>query len=207
VLTDDHPAIARVAWAPLMALLLATVFAWRSGGFDSAWPWALAVLLLAWKFRDTDRVIPAGALSVLAPVDGWVLSTHEVIGPDGAPQWRVRVLVDPFSVYSVRAPIEGQVLDPSGPGGPGRGLWLRDDEARAVALRITAPFGLGQPRATVAIGERVGHGARCGWLRAGVLATLWLPLAVEVPRQRFRRVRAGSSILGQLPANGDDASP
>jgi phosphatidylserine decarboxylase len=207
VLTDDHPAIARVAWGPIAALLVAAGLVWRESSFVLAAPWALAALVTAWKFRDTDRHPPAVPLGVLAPVDGWVLSArvHER-GPQGRPVLRIRIVVSPLSVYTVRAPIEGLVLDPHAPGGPGRGLWLRSDEGDEAVLAMRAPAGIGAPRATVDVGARVGQGERCGWLRLGWSAEVYAPPDAALRVKRGRRVRAGETVLAELKRAQNHAS-
>jgi phosphatidylserine decarboxylase len=207
VLTDDHPAIARVAWLPIAALLAAAALFAREGGFALAWPWVLGALGVAWKFRDPDRQVPPVPLGVLAPVDGWVLSVRTLEhGPLGAPALRVRVVVDPLSVYAVRAPIEGVVGDPHAPGGPRRGLWLRSDEGDEVVLLMRAPFGLGAPSATADVGDRLGQGERCGWLRLGWAADVFAPADAALRVGRGRRVRGGETVLAELHRQGGAAS-
>lgn len=195
VLTDDHPAIARRAWLPILVCLIAAAVVWHEGDLGPAWPWTLAAFLLAWKFRDTDRHAPAAALGVLAPVDGWVIS---ITASDGVAPRRIGIFVDPFAVATVRAPIEGGVLDPFAPGGPGRGLWLRTDEGDEVTLALRAPLGLGRPQATVDIGERVGQGGRCGWLGLGYWAEVTVPADAALRVRRGGRVRAGETVLAEL---------
>lgn len=207
-LVDEHPAIARSGWLPILVLLVVTVVVWRDDGLTAAWPWALATLLVTWRFRDPDRSVPPGGRTIVAPVDGWVVGVRRVEASAGVGAgWRVHILVDPLAAYTVRAPIEGRVLDPGAEGGPGRGLWLRDDEGHEVVLVMRAPFGIGAPVASVDIGDRVGHGARCGRPRAAFLATLQLAADAE-PQVRFgKRVLAGQSVLALSPRAPAPAAP
>lgn len=151
---------------------------------------ALLGVLAAVKFRDPDREAPADALGVLSPVDGVVTAVDR--DADGQ---RVQLRVAMFSPYLLRAPTEGRIHD------AGHGLSIRTDEGEEVVLRLRGPRWL-PSAAVLGYGERVGHGQRCGLLRAARCAEIWLPDDADLLVRRGARVRAGETALGRFRING-----
>lgn len=197
---DTNPIIARSGWLSVGVLALATVVVWKLAGWLYAAPFAFLLLVVALKFRDPDRPPPDTRLGVVAPVDGSVLAIRRVeSGPFGGPALKVRLRVSPLTIYGVRAPIEGVVSDPAAysAGATHRGFCLRNDEGDVMLMTIEH-YGVGRPRPKVKLGQRLGHGERCGSIRFGHTVELHLP-ADAAPRIRpHDPVEAGVTVLAEL---------
>ena len=203
---QNTPLIAREG-IPFIALCLVLVpFALR---YFAPWvvilPLAAAVLLLL-LFRDLRRAVPPVALGVVSPVDGEVVdvdTTNRCVVQGEA--YRIRICIDHLGTYSARSPVEGWVMDLSSKlGGAGsecpvNALWLETDEGNSVVLQFHE-YRLGlAPKAFVQIGQRVGQGQRCAYIRLARFAEVYLPIAGRVHVEPGQRVTAGSDLIGAVP--------
>lgn len=174
-------------------------------------PWlallpAVVFVLLFMLFRDPRRYVPPVALGIVSPVDG------EVVAVDTTDQCvvqgeahRVRIRVDAWGTYTARAPIEGRVMDLQsrtdgvGPECPTNALWLETDEGDSVVLQFHEyRFGL-PPKSFVGLGERVGQGQRCAYIRLATYAEIYLPLDGKVHVEVGQKLNAGSDLIGAVP--------
>ena len=198
---ETNPFIARSGWFTLGSLTLLALVLWRSAGFVYAAPLALLALIVAFKFRDPDRPVPTSRLGVVAPVDGRVLSIRRVEdGPFGGAALKVRLRVSPFTVYGVRSPIEATVSDPAtfcAASGTLRGFCLRTDEGDSMLMRMEH-YGIGAPKAKVNIGQRLGHGERCGSVRLAHTVEMFLPATAIARVQPHDRAEAGVTVLAEF---------
>jgi phosphatidylserine decarboxylase len=203
---QNTPLIAREG-IPFVALCLVLVpFVLR---YFAPWvvilPLAAAVLLLL-LFRDPRRAVPPVALGVVSPVDGEVVdvdTTNRCVVQGEA--YRIRICIDHLGTYSARSPVEGWVMDLSSKlGGAGcecpvNALWLETDEGNSVVLQFHE-YRLGlAPKAFVQIGQRVGQGQRCAYIRLARFAEVYLPIAGRVHVEPGQRVTAGSDLIGAVP--------
>ncbi len=82
---------------------------------------------------------------------------------------------------------------------PANAMWLVTDEGDSVVLQFHGHrLGLA-PRAFIAIGERLGQGHRCAYLRLSRFAEVYMPVTGRVNVSVGSTVRAGSDLLGMLP--------
>lgn len=201
-----NPFVAREG-VPFIGLALAlAVFALR---YFPWWtvpiPLAGAVLLFL-LFRDPHRSVPSVALGIVSPVDGDVViveSTDRCVVQGEA--YRVKIRIDAFGTYTARSPIEGRVMDLHskaegvGPDCPAQALWVQNDEGNNVVLQFhDYRFGLA-PRASVGLGERVGQGDRCAYIRLARYVELFLPIGGKVLVAPGDRVVAGTDVIGAVP--------
>ena len=152
----------------------------------------LVVLFLI--FRDPRRFVPSVALGVFSPVDGKVLETGRIeSGETGAPALRILIQVDSFGTYTARAPVEGSIMDLGK-----KGLWLQTDEGQDVVLTFSGyRFGLA-PTSFARLGERLGQGQRCAYLRLTRLAEIQLPVDGKILVEVGQTVIAGTDVIGNL---------
>lgn len=192
---------------PLIALVVALlVYTLRS--FD---PWfslipVVALVFLFLLFRDPRRDVPPAALGVVSPVDGKVVeveTTDRCVVQGEA--YRVRIRIDAFGAYTARSPVEGRIMDLHsraegvGPGCPANALWVETDEGDSVVLMFHE-YRLGlAPRSFVRLGERVGQGQRCAYIRLAQFAEIYLPIAGKVLVEPGQIVTAGSDLIGAVP--------
>ena len=85
------------------------------------------------------------------------------------------------------------------PGGAAA-LWLQTDEGEDVTLKFRGNrFGL-PPRAFARLGERLGQGQRCAYLRLTRIAEVQIPVNGKVDVDVGDTVLAGIDMIGQVPA-------
>jgi len=167
---------------------------------------AIAFVLLYLLFRDPPRDVPPVALGIVSPVDGEVveIDTTDRCVVQGEAH-RIRIRVNAFGTYTARSPIEGRVMDLRskiggvGPECPANALWIETDEGDSVVLQFhDYRFGLA-PSSFVKLGERVGQGSRCGYLRLAKFAEVYLPVDGKVHVEPGQTVTAGSDLIGAVP--------
>lgn len=194
--------IAREGWPWLLGAFVLAIALWRLDVPLGAGMAAAAAVLLYLLFRDPARTIPALPLGVLAPVDGRILDIAEVQAEVLRGRWlRVRIRTSRRGAYTVRAPIEGTILEVGEralPGSDAQGLWLRSEEDDNVVLLFPGRMPGFTPKAFVRYGERVGQGQRFAYLRLAPLAELYLPPGTRLQVRAGERVLAGSAVIGEL---------
>jgi phosphatidylserine decarboxylase len=194
--------IAHEGWPWLIGTLVVGVICARLGWHDGAIAAGIVCVGLVLMFRDPNRVVLPVPDAVYSPVDGWVVGTDDAAGGDGDTRWwRVRIRVNHAGAYTVRAPIEGRVLeipDRSIAAARHTGLCLRSEEGDHVLLTFPRGGWLRSPRAFVRYGERLGHGERFAYLRLAPLAVVYLPRSSRLRVAAGDRVRAGVNALADL---------
>jgi phosphatidylserine decarboxylase len=167
---------------------------------------ALLFFVLVFVFRDPHREIPASPLGVVSPVDGRVIDVDLADkGVLHGEAHRVHIRIDRFGTYTARAPIEGKVMDLRSVNGDRiadyrtNALWIQTDEGDDVVLQFHGyRFGLA-PQSFIRLGERVGQGQRCAYLRLTRIAELHLPIESKILVKPGQVVRAGTDLIGKVP--------
>ena len=198
-----------IATEGLLPLLLAVAAAVYIVRFHDPWlvlvP-AVVFLFLFLLFRDPHRDVPSVALGIISPVDGVILevetSNRCVVQGEAH---RVRIRIDTMGTYTARSPIEGRVMDLHsaaegvGPDCPGNALWVETDEGDSVVLQFHEyRFGL-PPKSFVRLGDRIGQGSRCAYIRLARFAELTLPIDGKVHVKVGQKVTAGTDVIGAVP--------
>ncbi len=174
-------------------------------------PWvallpAMLFVLMFLVFRDPHREVPPVALGIISPVDGEVVeveTTRQCVVQGEA--YRVRIRIDVLGTYTARSPIEGRVMDlrskVEGVGAecPANALWIATDEGASVVLQFHEyRFGI-PPVAFVGLGERLGQGERCAYIRLARFAEVYLPIDGKVRVAPGQAVKAGIDLIGAVP--------
>lgn len=166
---------------------------------------AVIFVLLVLVFRDPPREIPASPLGIVSPVDGTVISVE--LADKGVLQGeahRILIRISSLGTYTARSPTEGQVKDLRSVEGSRvadyqtHALWVRTDEGDDIVLQFHGyRFGL-PPSSFIGIGERVGQGQRCAYLRLTRVAELHLPIETKILVEPGEALVAGTSLIGKL---------
>jgi phosphatidylserine decarboxylase len=166
----------------------------------------VVLVLLFLLFRDPLRDVPPVALGIVSAVDGEVIeveTTDRCVVQGEA--YRVRIRIDALGTYTARSPIEGRVMDLHsrvegvGPECPANALWVESDEGSSVVLQFHEyRFGI-PPKSFVKLGERVGQGSRCAYIRLARFAEIYLPVDGKVYVEPGQTVVAGDDLIGAVP--------
>ena len=202
-----NPFIAREGLPFLVLTAVAFILALRYLDILFAVIAALLFVILLLVFRDPRREVPASPLGVVSPVDGRVvdvgLTDKGVLHGEAH---RVRIAIDSLGTYTVRAPVEGKIMDLRSVAGEGvvdyrtNALWIQTDEGEDTVLEFDGyRFGLA-PRSFIRFGERVGQGQRSAYLRLTRFAELHMPIDTKILVKPGDVLRAGTDLIGKLPA-------
>ena len=204
----SNPFVAQEGILPLLLVIALAAYLFRYHD-----PWlvlipAVAVVLMFLLFRDPTREVPPVALGIVSPVDGEVIAvdTSDRCVVQGK-AYCVRIQVNPFGTYTARSPIEGRVMDlrskieglGTQPSCPVNALWVETDEGASVVLQFHE-YLLGlAPLAFVGLGERLGQGQRCAYIRLARIAEVYLPIDGKVHVEPGQTVKAGSDVIAAVP--------
>ena len=178
-------------------------------------PFVLGVGFCLYFFRDPERQPPPGEGLVLSPADGRVL---EVVAASEeqflrAPATRVSIFMSPLDVHVNRNPVSGMVTAVCHTAGKFRAAFADkaslDNERNAVVLETGGRRYLMVQIAgalarriicRISPGDRVRRGERMGMIMFGSRVDLYLPLDVRPVVQPGDRVRAGLTVVAEVPA-------
>jgi phosphatidylserine decarboxylase len=207
VAARQYAYIAREGWLLVACCVVAAGIVFETAGIYWSLPFWLLCAVAMVVYRDPPRDIPTAPLGVVSPADGRVVSVETVNDPYlDRPAKRIEISMSPFGSYSTRSPIEGKVLEcPSCPvdalpidSRKLHGVWIQTDERDDLVLVMGRGRLDHAPRCYARIGERLGHGQRCGFIHFGGRIDVYLPTnsRVEVPPGTF--VTAGADVIANL---------
>lgn len=200
------------------ALLAAAGFAlgWPALG----WPALALAALVAFFFRDPERVPPPASEAVLAPADGKVVAVVPFTGwrgSGGEPLTQVSIFLSPLDVHVNRAPAAGTVE--SVEARPGRflaawdpGASLQNEQTiirlgtRDGDLWVKQIAGVLARRVVTWVrpGDKLEAGERIGLIRFGSRVDVILPPAFTVRVGPGQRAVAGVTVVAE---RGEGAAP
>jgi len=178
---------------------------------------ALAIAVAGF-FRDPDRNAVAPIDAVISAADGKVCDVSEAPIPDagGEPSRRVAVFMSPLNVHVNRASVSGKVIRVEHTPGEFRAAYrddasehnehnvivISDDRGRRHAIVQIAGYLARRIVCRVNPGDHVDRGMRIGLIMFGSRVDHFFPLDYRVKVAVGDRVRAGESVLAELPAQG-----
>ncbi|MBZ0095525.1 MAG: phosphatidylserine decarboxylase [Sulfuricella sp.] len=211
-----HPIIAREGWpflAGIVALSLLVTFL-------AGWLWALPLwiisLFVLQFFRDPGRNVPTARNLVIAPADGRIVAVERVqdtyLKRDAQ---KVSVFMNVFNVHSNRSPVDGVVeeiwynpgkfinadLNKASTENERNAIWLRSDCGYDITCVQVAGLIARRILCYAKPGEWLGRGQRYGFIRFGSRVDVYLPLTAQVRVSIGDKVRAGETVLAELPMN------
>jgi len=197
-----HPQVAKEGWLFIaIAAIIAVTLHYAVSSILAGVVW-LIVLFLLFVFRDPARKIPPSPLGIVSPVDGEVITVDEIhddyLDRDVK---RISINMSSFGVRSVRSPTEGKVqnrwFNTGAEKRPHHALWVQTDENDDVVIEMIPPK-FPPPVCKVQSGERVGQGARCGFLYLTGKINLFLPKDALVQVAVGDQVTGGSDVVATL---------
>ncbi|ACB84150.1 phosphatidylserine decarboxylase family protein [Natranaerobius thermophilus] len=165
-------------------------------------------------FRNPKRFPPQGEEVVVSPADGKVMEVDEVIEPNftNNKMKRVRIFLSLFNVHMNRMPIDGNIAGTSYLPGKYLLAWkdkVSDENERNAILidHYGSPFVVVQIAGFVARrivsqvteGQAVTKGDLFGMIKFGSCTELYLPMETVVKVKSGDKVKAGETILAEMP--------
>jgi phosphatidylserine decarboxylase len=214
--------MARDGWRFVLPLAGAALICWIFGLTATG----LFLFVLAGAvgsfFRDPERTLPPGDHLVLSPADGVLryIEEMETELPDGRTVRlrRVSIVLSIFNGHIQRAPFAGRIAAIRY--NPGKFLNAFDDKSSKDnennEVWIESPSGLLGVRQIAGLiarrivcwnkpGEKVREGERIGLIRFGSRVELFLPLEARLVAREGQTVKAGLSVIAEMPTPGAGA--
>jgi phosphatidylserine decarboxylase len=177
-------------------------------------PATLITLFICFFFRDPDRAVPNVEGALVSPADGKVVAVESLPSSpyNEVPCKKISIFMNIFNVHVNRVPCDGTVKDVNY--FPGKFFAANldkasaDNEHNAVTLETESGkelcmvqiAGLVARRIVCAVqqGHTVMRGQRMGLICFGSRVDLYLPEDATVAVAVGDRVKAGTSIIGEL---------
>ena len=181
------------------------------------WLALMATLWVAAFFRDPWRVSPQAQGLALAPADGEIVTVDRAAPPaeldlGAAPMLRIEIFLSLLDVHINRVPVAGRVIriayrkgafhdarDTAAGADNERNAIALDTPDGAVGLVQIAGRVARRIRCDLVEGQQVIAGQRCGLIRFGSRAALYLPDRFEPLVHEGQRAVAGETALAALP--------
>ncbi|MFH1069154.1 MAG: phosphatidylserine decarboxylase family protein [Candidatus Glassbacteria bacterium] len=177
---------------------------------------ALLAVFSLYFFRDPERKTPAGKGLIVSPADGKVLALERVSEPDfiGGECERASIFMNMFDVHVNRSPLSGTVLlrsyrpgkffnaslDKASHGNEALTLGIESTDGGArILVRQIAGLVARRIVCRVSEGAVVERGGRFGMIRFGSRVEVTLPAGVSWKVKPGDRVRAGETVIAELP--------
>jgi phosphatidylserine decarboxylase len=194
------------------------------------WPLLLLSVGIFAFFRDPERVVPQGDLTIVAPADGLVTLIQEVEPPrelqidDGlgyavlpsGPVTRISIFMSVFDVHINRTPVGGTVrrvvyipgkfmnadLDKASDENERQHILIERNDG--LLLGFTQIAGLVARRIVpfVKPGDMVGKGQRVGLIRFGSRVDIYLPAGTDPKVMIGQTTIAGETVLAEIGQRG-----
>ncbi len=182
------------------------------------WGWVIFILLTLFVisfFRDPERLSPSDEGAVLSPADGRVLLIEEKeMSPFSSGRViKISVFMSVFNCHVNRAPGSGRIekvvyrtgkffsanQERASSHNEQNALLLRTPEGLEISIVQVAGLVARRIVCWVKPGSEVERGERFGLIRFGSRVDVYLPASARIRIQRGDKVKAGLTIIGELP--------
>jgi phosphatidylserine decarboxylase len=211
-----HPIIAREGWPFLAGIVAISLLVTFLAGWLWALPsWIISLFVLQF-FRDPGRNVPTARNLVIAPADGRIVAVERVQDPYlKRDAQKVSVFMNVFNVHSNRSPVDGAIqeiwynpgkfinadLNKASTENERNAIWLRSDCGYDITCVQVAGLIARRILCYAKPGEWLARGQRYGFIRFGSRVDVYLPLTAQVRVSIGDKVRAGETVLSELPMN------
>lgn len=171
-------------------------------------------LFVCYFFRDPDRVIPSGKGLIVSPADGRIISAVETENPrfyEGK-CLKISIFMSVFNVHVNRVPCEGEIvktdyypgkffsanLDKASRDNEHHAVFLETEQGHRICFVQIAGLIARRILFHIQPGDMVLRGQRFGMICFGSRLDVYLPLCAKPIVKVGDRVKAGTSILGEM---------
>jgi len=176
---------------------------------------ALITLFVISFFRDPERQSPQDEKAILSPADGRVLliEEKEMTPFSTGRAIKISVFMSVFNCHVNRVPGSGRIekifyragkffsanQDRASEQNEQNALLLRTPEGQEISIVQVAGLIARRIVCWVKPGETLKRGERFGLIRFGSRVDIYLPASIRIRIQRGDKVKAGLTIVGELP--------
>jgi phosphatidylserine decarboxylase len=204
-----HPIIAKEGWGLIFVLAVIVALLQHFVSYFAAVLWILPVAVL-WLYRDPHRTLPSEPLGIVSPVSGTVILAEAHPDPFlGRDAFLFRISISLTDIYSIRSVTEGKIiqqwLDPEeddDESSLAHAIQIRTDEDDDIIIVIRPGRFFKKLSCDAVIGQRIGHGHRCGIIPFGASVDVYVPPSSDIKVEVGDHVEAGTSFLASLKYHG-----
>ena len=205
--------IAREGYRFIALTFIVALALWWFGGVIGA---VLGTVLLAFVlgfFRDPERAVPGGPDLIVSPADGRIIKVARVQDDRflRGEATLVSIFMSPLDVHVNRVPIAGRVIDirynfgkyfrafadKASLDNEQNAVLMEDEHGRRLCFVQIAGFIARRIVCYLHIGMETERGQRCGMIRFGSRADLYLPPEARVCVEVGMRARGGKTVIAQ----------
>lgn len=175
----------------------------------------IITLFISYFFRDPDRIVPSHEGAVVSPADGKVVKIETVENSsffEGS-GLKISIFMSVFNVHVNRIPHEGKVrkvsyypgkffsanLDKASQENEHNAVFIETEEGKRLCVVQIAGLIARRIICRLQEGDRVDRGQRYGMICFGSRLDVYLPADFKPNVTEGDRVKAGTSVLGDLP--------
>lgn len=171
-------------------------------------------LWLVYFFRDPYRIIHTQDQYVLGPADGKVLSIQRVYEGEYLHEERIRISIfmSPFNVHVNRFPMSGRIVffkyhpgkyflafhPKASTHNERTTIVLENEEGLQILFRQIAGFMARRVKFYFKEGDTVDQGQKCGFIKFGSRAEVYLPTDADVRVAVGSKVKGGVTVLAKV---------
>ncbi|HLP34752.1 MAG TPA: phosphatidylserine decarboxylase family protein [Amoebophilaceae bacterium] len=171
-------------------------------------------LWLLYFFRDPYRIIHTQDQYILGPADGKVLSIQRVYEGEYLQEERIRISIfmSPFNVHVNRFPMSGRIVffkyhpgkyflafhPKASTHNERTTIVLENEEGIKILFRQIAGFMARRVKFYFKEGEEVEQGQKCGFIKFGSRAEVYLPVDADIQVAVGTKVKGGITVLARL---------
>ena len=173
-----------------------------------------ATFFICFFFRDPDRVIPNRDNAVVSPADGKVIGVKTVEKGRFCNEncLKISIFMSIFNVHVNRIPFSGDIarvayfpgkffsanLDKASSDNEHNAVFLKTDNGREICFVQIAGLVARRIICHVQEGQKAIRGQRFGLICFGSRLDVYLPADTDISVRVGDRVKAGTSVLGEL---------
>jgi len=213
--------VAKAGYPPILGAAFVTLIFALLGMTYPSMLGLLVTFCFCGFFRDPDRVIPNQPDVIVAPADGKVISVESVDGTsfyEGGCR-KISIFMTVFNVHVNRVPYDGQVkqvgyhpgkffaanLEKASMQNEHNAVFLETTGGKRICVVQVAGLIARRIICRIQPGDRVSKGQRYGMICFGSRLDVYLPDDADIRVAVGDRVKAGSSVIGQLAMPGSVA--
>ncbi len=208
-----------LVWTPFVLLLIYYFFHKKAEGtFHQSMGFivvsAAFYLWLLYFFRDPYRIIHTQDQYILGPADGKVLSIQRVYEGEYLQEERIRISIfmSPFNVHVNRFPMSGRIVffkyhpgkyflafhPKASTHNERTTIVLENEEGMQILFRQIAGFMARRVKFYFKEGEEVEQGQKCGFIKFGSRAEVYVPVDADIRVAVGTKVKGGITVLAKL---------
>ncbi|WP_419241379.1 phosphatidylserine decarboxylase family protein [Cardinium endosymbiont of Nabis limbatus] len=169
---------------------------------------------LIYFFRDPYRIIHTQDQYILGPADGKVISIQEVYEEEYLQETRIKISIfmSPFNVHVNRFPMSGKIVffkyhpgkylvafhPKASTHNERTSIVIENENGQQILFRQIAGFMARRIKFYFKEGEEVQQGEKCGFIKFGSRAEVYLPVDAAIQVAVGDKIKGGITVLAKI---------